>query len=102
MARGKHCNYSDDDFKAMAVGLTEVPGVLAKDVAEAFDAHEVMLYLWRMEMRRGQIMAEKNIDVDPEVKSELKRLRKLEREHSLLQEEHALSRSHLILSATRG
>ncbi|WGL17721.1 hypothetical protein PVT68_05350 [Microbulbifer bruguierae] len=32
----------------------------------------------------------KNIQIDPEVKSELKRLRKLERAHNLLQEEHAL------------
>ncbi|MBY6213300.1 transposase [Microbulbifer agarilyticus] len=68
-----------------------MPGVLAKHVAEALDIHEVMLYRWRMEMRRGQIMAKKkNIHIDPEIKSELKRLRKLEREHNLLQEEHSL------------
>ncbi|WP_236250399.1 transposase [Microbulbifer sp. ALW1] len=91
MARRKHYNRYDDDFKATAVSLTEIPGVLAKHVAEALDIHEVMLYRWRMEMRRGQIMAKKkNIQIDPEVKSELKRLRKLEREHNLLQEEHAL------------
>lgn len=91
MARRKHYNSYDDDFKATAVALTEIPGVLAKDVAEALDIHEVMLYRWRMEMRRGQIMAKKkDIQIDPEIKSELKRLRKLERDHALLQEEHAL------------
>jgi transposase len=91
MARRKHYNYYDDDFKATAVALTEIPGVVAKHVAEALDIHEVMLYRWRMEMRRGQIMAKKkNIQIDPEVKSELKRLRKLERAHNLLQEEHSL------------
>ena len=84
MARRKHYNRYDDDFKATAVSLTKIPGVLAKYVAEALDIHEVMLYRWRMEMRRGQIMAKKNIQIDPEVKSELKRLRKLERAHNLL------------------
>lgn len=91
MARRKHYNYYDDDFKATAVALSEIPGVLGTHVAEALDIHEVMLYRWRMEMRRGQIMSKKkNIQIDPEVKSELKRLRKLEREHALLQEEHTL------------
>ncbi len=32
----------------------------------------------------------KDINIDPELKSELKRLRKLEREHNLLKEEHSL------------
>lgn len=91
MARRKHYNYYDDDFKATAVALTDIPGVYATHVAEALDIHEVMLYRWRMEMRRGQIVAKKkNIQIDPEMKAELKRLRKLERDHNLLQEEHAL------------
>ncbi|MBY6213276.1 transposase, partial [Microbulbifer agarilyticus] len=47
MARRKHYNRYDDDFKATAVSLTDIPGVLAKHVAEALDIHEVMLYRWR-------------------------------------------------------
>lgn len=91
MARRKHYNFYDDDFKATAVALTEIPGIQANHVAEALDIHEVMLYRWRMEVRRGQIMAKaKNIQIDPQVKAELKRLRQLERDHALLQEEHAL------------
>lgn len=91
MARRKHYNFYDDAFKATAVALTEIPGVKAIHVAEALDIHEVMLYRWRMEVRRGQIMAKKkNINIDPELKSELKRLRKLERDHNLLKEEHSL------------
>lgn len=91
MARRKHYNFYDDDFKATAVALTEIPRVRATHVAEALDIHEVMLYRWRMEMRRGQIMAKKkDIQIDPQMKSELKRLRKLERDHNLLKEEHAL------------
>lgn len=91
MARRKHYNFYDDDFKATAVALTDIPGVRAIHVAEALDIHEVMLYRWRMEMRRGQIMAKKkDIQIDPQMKCELKRLRKLERDHNLLKEEHAL------------
>ena len=102
MTRRKHYVFYDDDFKATAVSLTEIPGVLAKHVAEALDIHEVMLYRWRMEMRRGQLMAKKkNITIDPEVKSELKRLRKLERDHNLLKEEHALLKKAIRFSSQR-
>lgn len=91
MARRKHYNFYDDNFKATAVALTEIPGVQANHVGETLDIHEVMLYRWRMEVRRGQILAKvKNIQIDPQVTAELKRLRKLEREHALLQEEHSL------------
>ena len=44
-------------------------------VTEALDTHEVMLYRWRMEMRRGEIMAKKkDINIDLDVRVELKRL----------------------------
>ena len=59
MARKKHYNFYDDHFKATAVALTEIPGVLVKHVAEVLDIHEVMLYRWRMEVRRGEIMSKK-------------------------------------------
>lgn len=102
MTRRKHYNSYDDDFKATAVALTKIPGVMATHVAEALDIHEVMLYRWRMEMRRGQIMSKKkNIQIDPELKSELKRLRKLERDHNLLQEEHGLLKKAIQFSLGR-
>lgn len=91
MTRRKHYNFYNDDFKATAVSLTEIPGVQANHVADALDIHEVMLYRWRMEMRRGQIsVKKKNIQIDPELKTELKRLKKLERDHNILKEEHSL------------
>jgi len=66
MVRRKHYIYYDDDFKATAVKLSELPGVLAKHVAESLDIHEVMLYRWRMEKRRGQIVTnKKSINIDP-------------------------------------
>ena len=70
---------------------TEIPGVLARHVAEVLDIHEVMLYRWRMEMRRGEIMTKKKTpQIDPEMKAELKRLRKLERDYNMLKEEHEI------------
>lgn len=102
MPRKKYYNRYDDDFKATAVALSEIPGVLGKHVAESLDIHEVMLYRWRMEMRRGQIMSnKKSVTIDPETKSELKRLRKLEREHNLLKEEHALLKKAIRFSSQR-
>ncbi len=43
MARRIHYNYYDDDFKATAVALTEIPGVVAKYVTEALYIHEVKI-----------------------------------------------------------
>ncbi len=36
-----------DQFKATAVKLSSLPGVLIKDVAAALDVHPFMLSLWR-------------------------------------------------------
>lgn len=91
MARRKHYNYYNDQFKATAVALTNLRGIKATDVAEALCIHPVMLYRWRLETRRGQLMAKKkDIDIEPKMRTELKRLRKLEREHNLLKQEHDL------------
>ena len=93
MPRKKHYNFYDDHFKATAVALTEIPGVLAKHVAEVLDIHEVMLYRWRMEVRRGEIVSKKksqSTQLDPEMKAELKRLRKLERENEQLKLENEI------------
>jgi len=102
MTRTKYYIYYDNEFGTTAVSLTEIPGVLAKHVAESLDIHEVMLYRWRMEMRRGQIMVKKrNINLDPELKSELKRFRKLERDYNLLKEEHSLLKKAIQFSSQR-
>ncbi len=91
MARKKHYNFYDDTFKATAVALTEIPGVLVKHVAEVLDIHEVMLYRWRMEMRRGELMSKKTTtQLDPEMLKELKRLKHVEREHERLKLEHEI------------
>lgn len=78
-----------EDFKAAAVQLSSMSDVLIQDVAEALDIHPFMLSRWRKESREGKIVAGK-IKIDPETASELKRLRKIEREYAILQEEHTL------------
>lgn len=91
MARRKHYVYYSDEFKATAVALSHVPGVQAQHVAEALCIHPVMLYRWRMETRNGTLMLKKrDIKIEPEMRAELKRLQKLEKEHNLLKQEHAL------------
>ena len=91
MTRRNHYNYYNDQFKATAVALTNLKGIKATDVAEALCIHPVMLYRWRLETRRGQLMTKKkDIDIEPKMRTELKRLRKLEREHNLLKQEHDL------------
>jgi transposase len=79
-----------DEFKAHAVQLSRVPGVQVKDVAEALDVHPFMLSRWRKQYRDGQIGRSAKIEPDPKLVIELKRLRRLEREHAMLKEEHAL------------
>lgn len=102
MTRRKHYNTYTDQFKATAVALSNIKGVKALDVAESLNIHPVMLYRWRMEVRDGVIMAKKkDIDIDPEMKAELKRLRKLEKEHRQLQMEHDLLKKAIQFSLER-
>lgn len=102
MTRRKHYNSYTDQFKATAVALSKIEGVKALDVAEALCIHPVMLYRWRMETNNGDLMAKKkDISIDPEMKAELKRLRKLEKEHNLLKQEHDLLKKAIQFSLER-
>ena len=72
------------------------------DVAEALCIHPVMLYRWCMETRNGVLMAKKkDINIDPKMRAELKRLQKLEREHNLLKQEHDLLKKAIQFSLDR-
>lgn len=79
----------DAHFKAMAVQLSDLPGVLVQDVAEALDIHPFMLSRWRKQAREGAIVT-KGVKLDTETATELKRLRELEKKYKVLQEEHVL------------
>jgi transposase len=78
-----------DRFKATAVKLSSLPGVMIKDVAAALDIHPFMLSLWRKQVRDGVIVA-RGAKLDVKTKAELKRLKELERDYKVLREEHEL------------
>ena len=80
------------EFKLTAVKLSYQKDVLSKDVAEALDIHPLMLSRWRKHWREGKIKDSEEISIKLDAKqvAELRRLRKLERKHQLLKEEHAL------------
>ena len=78
-----------DRFKATAVKLSSLPGVMIKDVAAALDIHPFMLSLWRRQVRDGVIVA-RGAKLDVKTKAELKRLKELERSYKVLKEEHEL------------
>ena len=76
-------------FKATAVKLSSLPGVLIQDVAAALDIHPFMLSLWRKQVREGVIVA-KSVKLNVQTVAELRRLRELERRYKVLREEHEL------------
>jgi transposase len=89
-----------DSFKATAVKLSSLPGVLIKDVAAALDIHPFMLSLWRKEVRDGVIVA-KSAKLDVQTKAELKRLRDLERRYKVLKEEQELLKKAIRFASDR-
>ncbi len=48
-------------FKVQAVKLANHPGVMAKDIADSLGIHPVMLYRWRMELRKGELKENKHM-----------------------------------------
>ena len=80
-----------EEFKATAVKLSGLHGVAVQDVARELDIHPFMLSRWRKEVREGRIGAKtKKVEIDTTTAAELQALRRLQREHALLQEEHDL------------
>ena len=82
------------EFKRAAVQLSYRPGIQVQVVAEALEIHPYMLSRWRKEFREGRLRP-KAADAEPKRSkppriSEIRRLQELEREHRMLQEEHAL------------
>ncbi len=91
MARKTKYDSYDDRFKATAVELGALPGVKAIDVAEILEIHPIMLYRWKKEYRDGDIMKKQAKGIlETEEKSELKRLRKMEKKHKELLMKHDL------------
>lgn len=89
-----------DRFKATAVKLSNLPGVLIQDVAQALDIHPFMLSLWRKQVRDGVIVA-KSAKLDVQTAAELRRLRELERRYKILKEEHELLKKAIRFASAR-
>jgi len=87
-------------FKATAVKLSSLPGVLIQDVAAALDVHPFMLSLWRKQVREGVIVARAS-KLDVETTAELRRLKELERRYKVLQEEHELLKKAIRFASDR-
>ena len=87
-------------FKATAVKLSSLPGVLIQDVAMALDIHPFMLSLWRKQVREGVIVARAS-KLDVETTVELRRLRELERRYKVLKEEHELLKKAIRFASDR-
>jgi transposase len=102
MARSgpRKVNRYTEQFKATAVKLSGLPGVLIQDVAAALDIHPFMLSLWRKQVRDGVIVA-KAAKLDVQTAAELKRLRELERKFKVLKEEHALLKKAIRFASDR-
>ncbi len=89
-----------DRFKATAVKLGSLPGVLIKDVAEALDIHPFMLSLWRKQVRDGEIVA-KSAKLDVQTAAELRRLREMERRYRVHRDEHELLKHAIRFASNR-
>lgn len=50
------------DFKRLAVALTLHPDILSMEVAEQLGIHPVMLYRWRMAMRKGDLPSKEKVE----------------------------------------
>jgi len=87
-------------FKATAVRLSSLPGVLIQDVAEALVIHPFMLSRWRKEAREGLIVT-RGVKVDADTAAELKRLRELEKRYKVLKEEHDILKKAIRFASER-
>ncbi len=79
------------DFKRMAVALTHHPDMLAIDIATKLGLHPVMLYRWRMEMRKGDLKGKaspKSIKKETDLVGANRRIEELEKELAKTQKEN--------------
>ena len=89
-----------EQFKATAVKLSSLRGVLIQDVAHALDIHPFMLSLWRKQVREGVIVARAS-KLDVQTTAELRRLKELERRYKVLKEEHELLKKAIRFASGR-
>jgi transposase len=88
------------NFKATAVRLSQLPGVMVSDVATSLCIHPFMLSKWRKQAREGLILT-KGVEIDKEVAAELKELRKLKKDYERLKLEHDLLKKAIAFTSAR-
>lgn len=88
------------EFKATAVRLSSLPGVVIQDVAESLAIHPFMLSRWRKQAREGLIVT-KGVAVDKDIAAELKELRRVKKAYEQLQLEHALLKKAIAFTSAR-
>lgn len=88
------------EFKATAVRLSELPGVEVQDVAASLYIHPFMLSRWRRQAREGQIVT-KGIEIEKDVETELKELRKIKKAYERLQVEHEILKKAIEFTSER-
>jgi transposase len=90
------------EFKLTAVRFSRMPGVQVQTVAAALDIHPFMLSRWRKEARDGILRGRvRGVERTARPAREIKRLQVLEREHAMLQEEHALLKKAIRFCSAR-
>lgn len=88
------------NFKATAVRLSQLPGVMVNEVAASLCIHPFMLSRWRKQAREGLILT-KGVEIDKEVAAELKELRKLKKDYERLKLEHDLLKKAIAFTSAR-
>ena len=85
-------NRYTNEFKAKAVQLSLMEGVQVQEVAKTLDIHPFMLSRWRKEYREGRIVPDKRRKVVSlkQEKSELDKIKRLEKENARLRQENDL------------
>lgn len=89
-----------EQFKATAVRLSQLPGVMVNDVAASLCIHPFMLSRWRKQAREGLIVT-KGVEVDKAVAAELEELRKIKKEYERLKLEHELLKKAIAFTSAR-
>lgn len=89
-----------DEFKATAVKLSQLPGVLVNDVAVSLAIHPNMLTLWRKRAREGLIVT-KGVQVEKDIAAELKELRRVKKEYERLKLEHEILKKAIAFTSAR-
>jgi transposase len=97
----RRVNQYTREFKLAAVRLSQVSGLQVRAVAAALDVHPFMLSKWRKEVRDGTLRGRIAKAAAAGPAREIAQLQALERQHALLQEEHALLKKVLRFCASR-